>query len=87
MKKKDNESYNNEYVKSVNVEGLPHSIDDKPAMVVKGQGKFWYKDGNLHRDNDQPAAEWDDGSLEFWTNGKKIKKLSKEEAVFYYWKD
>jgi hypothetical protein len=82
---KKKESYNNEYVKSTNAEGLPHSVDDRPAMVVEGQGKFWYKNGNLHRENNQPAAEWDDGSLEFWVEGKRTKKLSKEEAVFYHW--
>jgi hypothetical protein len=76
---------NNEYVKTCDDEGLPHSVDDKPAIVVEGQGRFWYKNGNLHRGNDMPAAEWNDGSLEFWIDGKRTKKLTKEEAIFFHW--
>ena len=34
--------------------GLLHSIDDKPAFLSKNK-KVWYKFGEIHRDNDQPA--------------------------------
>lgn len=86
MKKNISDNYNNEYVKSVDKDGLPDSVDDKPAILIPGQGKIWFKNGLMHRLNDKPAVEWDDGSLEFWVDGKRVKRLEKNEAIFYYWK-
>ena len=34
--------------------GLLHSFDDKPAVVISDVEK-WFKDGLIHRDNDLPA--------------------------------
>ena len=32
--------------------------------------RYWYKDGVLHRDNDQPAIELADGTREWYKDGK-----------------
>lgn len=32
-----------------------------------------FRDGVLHRDNDQPAVVWDDGSREWWVHGKRLR--------------
>ena len=37
----------------------------EPAPVIhKDRTKIWYKDGELHRDNDKPAVVWSDGNDE-----------------------
>jgi len=32
--------------------------------------KFYYLNGQLHRNNDLPAIEWADGTKSWWVNGK-----------------
>ena len=39
--------------------------------------KYWYQNGEYHRDNDQPAVIKADGSKHWYQNGKFIKKASK----------
>jgi hypothetical protein len=39
--------------------------------------KLWYKQAALHRDNDQPAVIWTDGSKFWYKNGKFIKEERK----------
>lgn len=90
MKKKNKEvqeGFGSEFVKSIDESGLPHSVDDNPAIVVPGQGKFWHKNGLLHRDNNKPAVEFDTGEIEFWLNGQRIKRLERQEAMFHHWKE
>jgi hypothetical protein len=53
--------------------------DDKPAFIDQGN-KEWYKNGQRHREvppgecgsirNDLPAIEWNDGSKEWFIDGK-----------------
>ena len=31
--------------------------------------KFWWQNGQRHRDNDLPAVEGTDGTKEYWING------------------
>ena len=31
--------------------------------------KYWYQNGELHRDNDLPAIEFENGSKEYFQNG------------------
>ena len=33
----------------------------------------WWKHGELHRDNNQPACYWDDGTIEWYIDGQFIK--------------
>jgi hypothetical protein len=35
--------------------------------------KRYYRDGVLHRDNDLPAVEYDNGSREWWVHGKRLR--------------
>ena len=42
----------------------------KPAVIKVNGLKLWYKDGELHRDNDLPAIERPDGSRLWYNNGK-----------------
>ena len=40
------------------------------TVKVKDDGtRFWYLNGNLHRE-DGPAVEWADGGYEWWLNGE-----------------
>ncbi len=43
----------------------------EPAPIIDEFGnKFWYDSkGNFHRDNDNPAIEWVDGSKQWFING------------------
>ena len=36
--------------------------EDGPAVVFKDNGYEWWKDGRLHRDDDQPAVSFQDGN-------------------------
>jgi len=36
--------------------------------------KSWYKNDILHRDKDLPAFVWDNGDMEWWVDGKFIRK-------------
>jgi len=59
-----------------------HSFDDEPALIYKDGTKFWYKDGKLHRDNQNPAVIYpvgvypdsvypDDSYYEFFKNDER----------------
>ena len=82
MKKK-----NLKYVKSVDENGDPHSYDDKPSIIMPARARIWQKNGKLHRDNNKPAVEWKSGVLEFWLEGKFIRRLEKSEVPFYLWEE
>jgi len=59
-------------------DGYLHSYDDEPS-VVSPRGKFWHKDGCLHRENNKPAfTEWI-GTEEFYMNGKEIANPNEQE--------
>ena len=36
--------------------------------------KRWYKNNILHRDKDLPAFVWGNGDMEWWVDGKFIRK-------------
>ena len=40
-------------------------------VVVNEMGEFWICDGQLHRDRDEPAVTWADGSKEWWKHGQR----------------
>lgn len=87
MKKKTEKKFNNDYVKSCDDNGELHSVNDEPTIVIPGQAKFWHKHGKLHRDGNKPAAEFANGAIEFWIDGQQVRRLEKNEAVFYYWEE
>ena len=39
--------------------------------------KYWYQNGEYHRDNDQPAIIYANGEKRWYQNGKFLKKESK----------
>ena len=44
------------------------------SLKINKDGRFWYNDeGKLHKDNG-PAAEWSDGTKEWFLNGKIHRK-------------
>jgi len=45
----------------------------EPAPVISKYGtQYWYnKDGQFHRENDQPAIIYEDGSKFWYLNGKR----------------
>ena len=40
-----------------------------PAIEWADGGKFWYCNGELHRDGDLPAVEFANGKVEYWRHG------------------
>jgi len=50
-------------------DGVMHSFDDKPSVIMENSDQYWYKDGNLHRDNG-PAAIFSNGTQYWWIDGK-----------------
>ena len=36
--------------------GLHHSFNDLPAIVLPNGDQYWHQDGKLHRDNDLPTV-------------------------------
>jgi hypothetical protein len=47
-----------------NSEGKHHSFNNEPAIIMANGTKFWYKDGEMHRDNDEPS--FIDGTTKMW---------------------
>lgn len=45
-----------------------HSVEDRPAKVVKniGQQQEWYRNGKLHRDGDKPAIVHIESGQQMW---------------------
>lgn len=41
-------------------------------MLDTGGNKFWFKNGNHHRDRDLPAVVYKDGTLFWYVNSKLI---------------
>jgi len=39
--------------------------------------KFWIKDGKYHREKDKPAIIWSNGDMDWYKNGKFIRKIKK----------
>jgi small nuclear ribonucleoprotein (snRNP)-like protein len=47
--------------------GLLHSFDDQPALVIDDFAKEWLKDGKWHREGDKPAVIYD-GIFKYYDN-------------------
>ena len=43
--------------------------------------KKWYKNGELHRDNDKPAIIWSNGQKEWYKNGKRHRDGDKPAVI------
>ena len=41
------------------------------VITNKDGTKFWYKNGEIHRDNDLPAIEYSGGTKAWYKNGKR----------------
>ena len=63
------------------INGQLHSLNDEPATLFQG-GKFWYKHGQLHRDEDKPAVEYPSGYKEWHKNGKSHRDEDKPAVVY-----
>jgi hypothetical protein len=48
--------------------------------VIKDVSKYWYRNDQRHRDNDQPAMIYPDGTKYWFQHGKYIKIIS---STFY----
>lgn len=74
------------------LDGLLHSIDDRPAIVYKDGRREWYKYGNLHRDGDKPAIItnetqiWYKDGLKHRGNGEPA-EIWKSGRKYWYIKD
>lgn len=54
------------------VEGMFHSINDEPSIIMVNGDKHWYKHGVQHREN-KPAIIFVDKPCEYYYNGERIK--------------
>jgi len=53
-----------------------------PTRVVQNGNVFHFDDeGQLHRDNDEPAIEYKDGKKEYWKHGKRYNPDGADEKV------
>ena len=70
--------------------GLKHSYNDLPAVVMQNGSKHWYKHGERHRDNDLPAIVLKDGN-KYWYKHDKVHRDNGLPAIVlkdgnkYYW--
>jgi len=51
--------------------GLLHSYNDLPAVIMSNGTQEWHKHGKLHRDNDLPAVVRYDGSKHYYKDNVK----------------
>ena len=49
--------------------GKLNSINDQPAYIHPNGTRWWYQNGNRHRDNDQPAIIYSSGTQQWHQNG------------------
>ena len=61
--------------------GVLHSFQDQPA-VDNGWVKIWYRLGKIHRDNDQPAQVYSNGTKKWYQNGLLHREI--KPAVMEY---
>lgn len=48
-----------------------HSVNDQPALTIKGMQKQWYKDNILHRGHGLPAIIYADGTQVWYDYGRR----------------
>ena len=53
--------------------GLRHSYNGLPAVIMKDGSSHWYKHGERHRDNDLPAYVCETGHVQYWVDGNFIR--------------
>ena len=58
--------------------GKKHRING-PAVILANGTRYWFQDDRLHRE-DGPAIILQNGKMEFYCNGKRIKKLDVIDA-------
>lgn len=61
----------NEGVHYYNSNGRRHRDNDQPAIIFANGSRYWYEDGELHRDN-KPAIIRVDGYQAWYKGGKVI---------------
>lgn len=70
-----NEILNDDVENIVNDGGLIIKFAcNKKFITYSRSSKFWFLGDDLHRESDKPAVIKSDGSMEWWVNGKLIKK-------------
>ena len=59
---------------------LPETKEEPTVEVDDSGNKFWYLNGELHRE-DGPAIEWASGTKEWYLNGKKVTEEEHKEQT------
>lgn len=54
----------------ITTDGNLHSEDDEPSCVYPDGTRWWYRNGQIHRDGG-PAVIWSNGVEEWFQNGKR----------------
>jgi len=68
------------YVYRICLHIQPHSCDG-PAIINNGD-QFWYKEGVLHRDGDQPAVIYANGDQEWFKEGNRNREGDRPAIIF-----
>ena len=56
--------------------------DDGPTRKDPNGDEYWYKNGNLHRDGDEPAYISPDGKKSWWKNGERHRDNDKPAVIW-----
>ena len=69
------------YVYKICLHYQPHNYDGL-AIINKYGDQLWYKEGNLHRDRDQPAKIFANGTRIWYKEGKLHREGDQPAAIF-----
>lgn len=72
-----------------NIKRKTYEISNGVIIEIRNERIYWFKDGELHRDNDQPAIIFFDGTRCWYKNGQLHRDNDQPAAIYYtgsrYW--
>jgi hypothetical protein len=63
------------------VNGHRASVNGKAAVEYVDGTKIWMENFKIHRGGNEPAIVFADGTREWWTEGRKIKRETPQERA------
>jgi hypothetical protein len=52
-------------------------------QIRRNNSKYWYMNGNNHRDGDHPAILYRDGTKSYYMNDQLIREVDGTGEIFY----
>ena len=59
-----------------------YNLSNNIQVIISVYSIEWYKDGEVHRDNDQPALIWESGRQCWYKNGKQHRDNNKPAIIW-----